>query len=201
MLNPRPGFRLYPRGFLGALPVPKVEKDRPQSTATIKHGQLHLTTFNPRDPQMNANDTVEHLYADYMKEAGEVLSMEFRTKVLHAALHAFGTTSFFHWFREQSSSPAFGDMHQRFLIDTLRFLQGNRREMALVVWDQVLDIEDATPLKSQYINLADEFFGATLRDAQAKRNDSVVDVIQLWCTRPNGIEDLLQTLHLLFGNT
>jgi hypothetical protein len=28
----------------------------------------------------------------------------------------------------------------------------------------------------------------------------VIDVVQKWCSQPNGIEDLLSAMHVLFGN-
>jgi hypothetical protein len=201
MLNPRPGFRLYPRGFLGALPVPKLEKMVKETTLSVHSGQIHLNVFNPRDPEMSANDDIERLYGDYIKENGDVLAFDFRKQILFEALNAFGTHSFFHWMREQVASPSFGEMHQRFLVDTLNYLSGKRREMSLLTWEALVDIEDPAQISRQYRDTVEEFFGVSLREQQAKRNDTVVDVIQLWCGRPGGIEDLLQTLHLLFGNT
>jgi hypothetical protein len=199
MPKARPGWRLYPRGFVGGIPATKMERMEPHTT-TLTHSQGRIVVSQPTDSELCVNDDVEALYSAYITRTGRVTTMEFRDAVLRAALRAFGSGSFFRWYSEQRSSPGMGDLQYRFLVDTLGYLQGKPRSMDMPMWESLIGAVQAIDPPQSYAAAAEQFFGAKHYEARARYNDSVVEVLQLWCSRPNGIEDLLQSLHLLFGN-
>jgi hypothetical protein len=206
MVKHPPGFYIYPRGFIGAVPAAHIEK-APKSAAEIIHsgGQMKLNIYRADDHDLTANPEIEELYGTYIKRAGDTGSIAFKDKILEAALSAFGTRSFYAWVKQQHLSPSCGELHYRFLTETVAYLGGKKlREMSLQNWMFLISIEDSATATQRYHDVVADFFGLDSSNPNgahiAKRNDDLIDVLQMWCSHPNGIEDLLQTLHLLFGN-
>jgi hypothetical protein len=200
MIKGRPGFRVHPRGFMGGVPELRMEKTPPSITLFSAPSPGHVTITQPGDSELCVNLQVEALYGNYLRRSGEVTGVPFRNNVLGVALSAFGTKSFYRWFVEQRVSPGMGDLQYRFLIDTLQFLQGGRRSLDMTTWETLVMVKQSVPVPKTYVEACEKFFGVRPTEYKAKSNESLVDVLQHWCSRPNGIEDLLQSLHLLFGN-
>jgi hypothetical protein len=195
-------LRLYPRGFLGRALSPRLAvKPRPFDVRIRTTPIASVVT--PQQGVAEANAAVEMLHAQYVRRAAVTMSFEFREKVLIAALDAFGTVSFTDWYHSQPESPAFGDTHQRFLDDTLRFILQGRRYLSLESWASFLLPTDAGIRPVEGGEIEEEFF-SYMESAQPVTGGTgtvlLADVIQQWTSRPGGIEDLLGTLHLLFGN-
>ena len=174
-------LQLYPRGFLGEQTIPQAgmsSRSRP-----VPH------------------QAVETLYTQYINRAVNTTSTEFRRKVLIVALRAFGTRDFEVWLSSQRQSPAAGDNHKGFLEDTVQFLATGKRDLDVMSWLTILDGGDTGEVSSDHSDLAKEFFGISSNGLNREpRNRSMVDVVQAWCAHPGGIEDILCTLHVLFGN-
>ena len=196
-------FRLYPRGFLGAAmgaqvaPILRPMEDR------IKHHQFHTDMFKPARAPVEVNVNIEQLYRKRLNNESHLATFEFREKLLIIALNTFGTSDFCYWFRTQHVSPATGDLHRRFLDDTLRFILTGRREMFLETWNTLLTLSDIDGNITPLSTYAKEFFCMDSNTASSppKQNIKLREVIQQWVSRPNGFEDLLGSLHILFGNT
>jgi hypothetical protein len=155
----------------------------------------------PQQNTADANPVVETLYAQYIKRAASTMSFEFREKVLIAALDAFGDKNFYSWYKTQLQSPAVGDVHLRFLDDVLRFISTGRRQMSLETWASFLQMNDAGERPQEFTPTAQEFFKIYKDGVYPSISQySLANVIQQWLSQPGGIEDLLGTLHLLFGN-
>jgi hypothetical protein len=200
--NSQKVLRLYPRGFLGADHQPQMVRS-PNAVSSIisQKFQYHIDLRSGGNAiQLIANPHVEALYSQYIKRSVLTGSFEYREQVLAAALISFGTPDFNLWFESQFKSPACGDLHRRFLDDTLKFLNTGRREMSLETWGSLVTITDEGDHIGQLSDYAKDFFGigkgATIH---SRRNYLVTDVVQMWCSQPNGFEDLLGTLHILFG--
>lgn len=204
-------LRLYPRGFLGkTLPPRLVIKPRPFDLR-IRTTPIAGIVI-PQQNTADASAAVEMLYAQTIRRAAATMSFEFREKILIVALDAFGTASFTDWYATQPESPSFGDTHQRFLDDTLHFIRHGRRDLSLESWASFLLPFDGgrrlahvseTTGENGPGETAEEFFSymqSTQPIAAGHGTVLLADVIQQWTSRPGGIDDLLGTLHLLFGN-
>lgn len=175
-------LQLYPRGFLGEQTVPQTGPSSGRSRPVP-----HLA--------------VEKLYTQYINRAVNTTSSEFRRKILIVALRAFGTRDFEVWLSSQHQSPVAGDNHMGFLEDTVQFLATGKRDLDVQTWLSILDGGDTGEVSSGHSELAKEFFGISSNGLNREpRNRSMVDVVQVWCSHPGGIEDILCTLHVLFGN-
>lgn len=197
----RSDFKLYPRGFLGAPQGPKIEKMPRPFDEQLSRVQTQFSLLRPTESNsLVPNQNVESLYSEYINNGARVLDFDFRKRVLITALNAFGTTMFDMWYQKQTTSPAFGDLHSQFIDDTLRFIADGKREMSVETWGSLLTYSDKGELHREVSEYAAEFFGISTRGYNRhRRNATLVEIIQQWTSKPNGFEDLLCTLHVLFG--
>jgi hypothetical protein len=194
------GFTIYPRGFLGAILAPQIEKQPAPFESEYRKLQNNLNLFQSSPGQISTNGNVESLYSKYIRNTYKAASFDFQKLVLITALSAFGTDAFDFWYLKQLESPSVGDLHRRFLDDCLNFITTGRREMDLTTWDSLLDYSDSGEMRTGVSEVAAEFFGITTNgQVRQRRNTMLVEVLQEWCSRPNGLEDLLCSLHVLFG--
>lgn len=200
MANIPQGMSLHPRGFIGAAnPLRIARVERPFENLIQSH-QFHFNAFKADSKLFTENYEVEALYESYLRNTGECTGIAFRTRILKAAMHAFGGKRFDYWYAQQYQSPAVGDTHRRFLDDTLRFINSGKREMSPMTWAEIIEIKNDDQAR-QFSKETFVFFGNTGFAANPfNKNSDLLDVLQMWVSVPNGIEDLLLTLHVLFGN-
>lgn len=193
---------LYPRGFMGAPQPARIERaptDAEKRFNTVQGPNLTVTLRSGVNTVVT-NDDVDELYRAHIDRVGMLNSYEFRKKLLKAALKAFGTLSFEHWYRQQITSPAFGDLHSKFLDDTLIFITTGKRQQHMLTWTSLLDYSDADVEETKMSAVAHEFFGVSANGiTRERRNDRLEEVIQRWVSQPGGFDDLLCSLHILFG--
>jgi hypothetical protein len=195
-------FRMFPRGFLGGGIKPQVVRTpKPYGEQQNQH-QYMVNTHQDNGRSIDPNPIVESIYAAYIKNSEDTNSIQFRNSILEAAMNAFGTRSFPIWYSMQFKSLAAGDMHRRFLEDTLKFIRSGKREMSLENWASLVLITDEGNNIGSITEETKTFF--MIQDFEpivnAKYRTDLVDVIQEWCSNSGGIEDMLGTLHILFGN-
>jgi len=195
-------FKIYPRGFLGAHLRERIERQERLMENNTGFVPVKVNAFKKPNGVDDYNHEVEALYAAYIKRSADSTSFEFRNKILHAALRAFGTPNFRFWFEAQFESPVLSDLHYRFLDDTLGFIQSGRRELALETWAAIISISNKDDGDGKLSEKALDFLGISANGVtRYVRPAHMTDIVQSWCSQPNGIEDLLGTLHILFGTT
>lgn len=205
-------FRLYPRGFLGAPMDIRIEASAPKPEPRMVY-QTDLSLVDAPVSTVVPNPTIETLYAKYIRNAAESMSFDFRKRLWIVALQAFGTNNFRYWYEQQHLSPRAGDMHRRFLEDTLRFIvTGKQRSLDIVTgWNVLVTLEDSTDSAGRVSDISQELFrdfgmgcsdGLEVAETNARPANFIdtADVIQAWVSRVNGTEDLLLSLHVLFGD-
>jgi hypothetical protein len=130
------------------------------------------------------------LYAMYMSRFAKRDSWAFQERVLAVALRLFGT-DFQKWLTMQRNNPKLLGLNLEFLNDTLRFTEGLVRQVSYHGWIEILNEMDdgiALPPRSQ---------GSILRPFGTKET---AQVLQAWCRRPRGLDDLVCTLNAFFGS-
>ncbi len=198
-MTPFGSFKLYPRGFLGAIRPPVLMKKAGSSRSTKL--QYDNTLFDTNDTKVVvANTAIEDLYARWVRGEATTDRFDFRDEVLQQVMWAFGTPDFEGWFKAQYNSPAFGVDHRNFLDDTLRFLMEGTRMVELHTWDMVLESTDERVQEDTLGDHARRFFNKEfVSNLSPSGKTPLIDVVQLWCSQPGGINDLLATVHILFG--
>lgn len=198
-------FQMYPRGALGRSLGPRIERP-PRKFDDLRNGlQYDMSIFEPKTAQMSYNHTVESLWSQLIKQETRMSNFEFRKKVYDEALTAFGTRDFFSWYRVQRFSQFYGANQRDFLEDTLHFILNGRRKIRIETWLALLsnpaqqDVvrEAEKPLVKQFFGL-DDFDRPT--NPSYHENIDLLKVLHKWRSQPNGDDDILGTLHVLFGN-
>lgn len=189
---------VYPRGFLGydiGLPV------RQTASNPVKNLQDSFLNSRPvnRDRTVISNTAIENLYKTLLQGAWIPNNFEFRERVLDAALGAFGTKSFLDWCKLQEESVYFTDMHKRFLNDTFGFITTGERTMQLRSWMALVDLRPA-PVHSHGSEYAYRKYFKMEQAALLRRSFRIEDNLQSWLSQPGGLEDMLTSLHILFGD-
>lgn len=191
-------YKVYPRGFLGAQLHDRVQKEMQLQQDNNGFVPVKVSSYKKANGVNDFNHAVEELYGSYIREDATSTGFEFRERVLKVALAAFGTGSFTGWFLAQLESPFVGSMQRDFLDDCLRFLNKGQRELCLENWAALLVISNADEGDMRPSQFASDYLGLA-RHGQVAASLSVPDMVQEWCSRPNGFQDLLGTLHILFG--
>lgn len=194
-------FKLYPRGFYGRVLPPQFVPAKSKVQARMTSLQVRVNIVQPQMNTLDPNPDLEQFYRRWVGEGQGVNNFEFKEEVLITALEAFGTQNFYEWYSAQFQSPMFGDLHQRFLEDTLGFIESGTRSLSLQNWMAVINQND-TGARQQILGAkAAEFFGIPIpghrhREAQ---NRMLLPVIQRWLSHPQGFEDFILTLRIFFG--
>lgn len=95
-------------------------------------------------------------------------------------------------FLVQSQSPSVSSLHADFLIDTMRFIRHGKREINTSSWNALL--KSPTQVNDWYDI-----------KAEVKEFIQIVDcptlskLIVKWVSQKNGIYDLLNTIHVMYG--
>lgn len=187
---------VYPRGFFSfdiGLPIQRETTDIKKLMNSVRFNNNYV----PRDRTVISNDEIEMLYTKSYKNEAGVKTMEFRERVLKAALTAFGTQSFFEWCELQLTNPYFSAMHKRFLNDTFKFIQTGERDMNLNSWDKLVSVKRADPQDERVNFLFREYFKMD-QVALFRRPFTVSGTVQSWVSQPGGFEDIVRSLRIIF---
>ena len=138
----------------------------------------------------SGDDSVQTLYELHEAIATNTTSWNFRRMVLECAIRLFG--DFATWLEDQRRNPYITGYAEQFLNDTIDYIHGGTRLMSVVTW---ADLVSSAGSVGKVASIA------SLNPTQVLlgRGETTAHVVQQWCARQGGVEDLLQTLQLLFG--
>ena len=194
MPNQETTLRLYPRGFMGGTLKPQVRRTPQRNSKPLNSLSFRVEDQDKKAITMTAHPRVEQLYSLYIRNTVSVQDFDCRKSVLECALHVFGSNDFELWMNAQYSSPAPSRLLHDFLNDIVKFLKSGTRDMSNEVWARLLHITDEG-------NNIDPMNNEMKKFLSDKENCSLINVIQKWCSHPNGLQDLLMSLHVMFGQT
>lgn len=183
---------VYPRGFAAygvGWPIVRVDNDLSVANAAARYANV-----NSRERVSMSAGNIENLYKAFMTNQRSPKSLDFVTDLYAVAVNAFGTTSFYDWLHMQTQNPYFTSDHRDFLNETLEFIFGRERLVSMGSWRMIIryHMNETGPVVNDY--RYQQFFLNRGKEEQA-----VTSVIRRWIARPSGAQDLLATLHILFG--
>lgn len=184
-------LKIYPSGFLGnAL----VAHTAPLDISAIKNRLFDNSPLGNIEGH-TANREVESLWDDVVGGDPAYKTFEFREKILRAAIPAFGTDTIYEWIVSQLQSDMHTEYHQRWIDETLQYvLLGKPREYSYNVWFSLITSGHADKSKLNS-NVVSSTVG---RDGFAHQC-TIVEFINRWVSQPRGVDDLIASLHVLFG--
>lgn len=134
---------------------------------------------------------IGNLYDHLTQAQGAGRRWSLHAQTLQAALTLFG--DFHAWLDTQLANPLLSSTKKDYLIDTLAFIDGRTRMMSQTSWMFVLE-EVKVDLDKLKIQRLHQSF------ALLDKSQTTIQVLQRWCQQPEGVLDLLTTLHVLFGH-
>jgi hypothetical protein len=184
-------LKVYPSGFLGSAAVAHTE---PLDLKTVKHRLFDPSAVTNLQGH-TANLEVTSLWQDVTSGDRGVNEFAFHEKVLRCAKAAFGTVTIADWIRSQAASPTYTEHHHEWIDDTLRYVLGcTPRQYTYNVWYGLLTVGASDRSKLDSVEVR-RWFG----EFGPYKAMSMVEFIGQWCQQPRGIQDLLESMFLLFG--
>ncbi len=137
------------------------------------------------------DQSIELLYKQFIDRSTNTNTWPFTRTVLLNALRVFG--DFRDWLDDQKSNPNIVGYNRQFLADTLCFIETGKRELSVHSWFDLVSEGGA----SHHAHAVPQ----RLLDSKQllASSESSLELLQKWIAQPNGLEDLLNTMHLLFG--
>lgn len=141
---------------------------------------------------------IDDLYEEWSKDTKLVKTMDFRERIIKATKKSFNSTSIYNWFNMQSNATTVTSLHENFILETINFVLGIPRNIQTSQWVRLLEISE----KAQSVTInVDKFFNQELYRNEIKFSSSLLsDFIVGWTSQPNGFEDLLLSLYVIFGD-
>lgn len=136
--------------------------------------------------------TVETLYEFHVNRTINTTAWPYRKQVLETALSLFG--NFEQWLKDQYNNSRVSGHNEEFLKDTLQFIRTGRRDLCLESWIELV-------AEGNDLGHAAELTRVSPSDLILKRGETTILLLQNWCSQPKGLEDLVGTLHILFGRS
>jgi hypothetical protein len=141
---------------------------------------------------LDGNKAVTDLWEDYVAPSAMTATWSFRSRALHVAMNVFTVES--NWFINQDRNGYMTGYNFDFILDTLRFISTGRRQLSVHTWPDLVS--------HQYGEETDVSERCTLTDFMGQNGipNNTVELLQKWCSQPGGIDDMVCTLNILFGD-
>lgn len=114
-------------------------------------------------------------------------------QVISIAKRCF-SLSLWEWLSIQSNNPYLYGRRVECFYDTLAFIHNAERSLSTRYWYELLEDD---PQPATRLAATQTLFADFKRDPLVHK--PISEVIVLWCSQPNGIEDMLWTLYVFFG--
>lgn len=136
---------------------------------------------------------VNNLYNDYIKDKNLLNDIEFRERIIKVFFQAFDNRSIAEWLVMQNDFAPLTSLHKQFLIDTFELVckLKETRSTPAVQWITLLSVHDSR----KEVDIKN-----ILGDSNNYVDVPIIDTLKNWLSLPNGFEDLLITLYILFGD-
>ena len=163
-------------------------------------GQSYLTANNP----YFYNKLITKLHRKWLSSPEVIKDFDFREQLLKLARTIFGTSDIRSWFMRQNGQRFVSDMHTRFLTETLLYVAGGNRTVAVNRWYTMLeanrDTVPSTYKPADYFKSpADNGSGLHCEGTVTKLDWTIDELIINWTKRTDGFVDMLIALNTIFG--
>lgn len=150
----------------------------------------------PKFVMSQGYEAVNKVYIEYVNFPRRVRYWNYRKKVIDLALKILSAHGDTNWFLLQVLNTGLHKQNQPFLKDTVRFIATGRRRISINAWPMLVTSEVASEVGTN----PDVDLAETLKEFGIDYNTSNADLIQRWCSQPNGFNDLICTLNILYGS-
>lgn len=165
------------------------------SGPTIREDIL-LKEYRTKADKYFYSKAITELFHQWRSNPSLIREMDFREQVLIQAFKLFKTDKLTTWIRAQNEKPSLSNIHNVFLLETIKFASGiEKRSLENVQWISLIDYSD----RAQAVRVdMDDYFR---EDSNQLYVPMKMDrFIQSWVSQINGFEDLLISLYVIFGD-
>lgn len=204
----------YRSGFVGSGRVPMTQ---PRTDAEIAKDLLAGSVMAIKDTYMYSTE-VSAMWDEMRYGIAVTKAYPYKEKLAEMAFRHFGAAegvgTVGTWYEAQKKSPAFGESHQRWILETLSYLLINKaRRYNYDTWSFLLtagsnpaathqlaiDIDDAMSLNQSLMNLGNFFSQWGPGEKRQIKELPLGQLVLLWLRKADGDTDLAQSLHVLYG--
>lgn len=188
-------LKVYPSGFYGST---LVEQTMPLDLISRTKQLLNNSTIKKSSPYTASQEVLE-LWAIASNGDPEYKTFEFKEKVIVCALNIFGCEKLIDWLSIQIQSPEYSKSHADWIDETISFVYGNsNRQLSHNNWITLLTAVDNVHVKSGLSDIVKHHLLS--RGVLMNRSNSTIrQFILNWVKQPDGINDLLSSLNVLYG--
>lgn len=153
------------------------------------------STYVPGDSKADpinslGDESVTELFRVYESGVIPINNMDFKLCVMDCAVRLFG--DFHAWMLLQRNNPNLLGHNVGFLADCVKYITTGKRDLAPLTWLGLVSERSAHTTMAHH---------QTLPELGVSKDVDTAQVIQLWCSRPHGFEDLAVSLFLFFGHS
>lgn len=158
------------------------------------HGFSGGPALNYRGSELTAGiPEVVSIYREYINSTAKFTTWSFRKRVVAVALALFDPEDGFD-FLGQDKNPRAVDYNYEFIVDTLRYIATGKRKFNTHLWlEMMTQLPEANSFDVRHRNTIQKTF------EEAGLSTNPVELVQKWCAHKGGIEDMICSMHLLFG--
>jgi hypothetical protein len=131
------------------------------------------------------------LYQEFTGPGAQVKNWEFRKKVIKLAYRLFtGRTN---WFIGIDDDRSVQQYNYEFILDTVRYIATGSRRISIHSWPDLIGHNQPGFIRKEHSEVRNLFKDLAL-------SNDMVTLIQRWCAQKGGVDDLMLTLNILFGD-
>lgn len=190
---------VYDRGFLGEkTPQTVIEKKELNIDKVISNIKLNKKAASVQKSSIYNQEVMGMLQ---MYEANTKLSSDIRfiCDLVECALRAFDSKLINSWLALQVKNPELSDMHIRFIEDTFMFINTGSRSINIMSWSRMLDgTHSSSNSITKKLDVVALLGGSTFNQ-NTPGSLKTSELIYRWLSNPNGVEDLIYSLQVIFG--
>lgn len=146
---------------------------------------LPLVAFRDGQPEVVA------LFNEFCAPGAATATWAFRRRIIRLAKKIFTSQS--NWFIGIDDDKTIQNYNYEFILDTVRYIATGHRRISVHSWPDLIGHNQPNLVSKEHTAVR------ALFKELALVNDMVA-LIQRWCTHKGGVEDLMYTLNILFGD-
>lgn len=138
------------------------------------------------DPRVHA------LFVEFTNFPKQAVTWDFQKRLIDLAQEMFAGE--YSWFIRQDANALLTDQNYAFVLDTVRFIATGTRKFSIHTWPALVTYE--VPIVSESVEGRREIYLLVDKLSVPTQADKF---LQQWLSHKGGFDDLMYTLHLLFG--
>jgi hypothetical protein len=136
---------------------------------------------------------VHSLFVEFTNFPKQAITWDFQKRVIELAQDLFAGE--YSWFIRQDANALLKDQNYAFVLDTIRYIATGHRKFSIHTWPALLTYE--VPVITESVEGRRDIYFLMQKLTVPTQADKF---IAQWLSHKDGFNDLMYSLHMLFGN-